>query len=367
MSSGLMSFLRIGDRAAGAIKSGGTTRRAAKMVSLDMDHPDIEAFIDWKLTEEEKVAALVSGSQHLQNHANEILAAIQAHPDEDSKFDQSKNSPLAKAISVALQAYVPENIIARVLELGEQGYTHMDFETYDTSWEGDAYSTVSGQNSNNSVRVSNDFMQAVLDEGDWNLFWRTELDDAKEEGRDPNPCKSIPANDLWNKISKAAWSCADPGLQYDTTINEWHTCSPDGPIHGSNPCSEYMFLDDTACNLASLNLVKFYDEETTKFDTEKYSHAIRLWTVALEISVLMAQFPSEAIAQRSYDYRTLGLGYANIGSLLMRMGIPYDDNRAFSICGALTSILGGVSYATSAEMSSFKVHSQGMKTTRTIC
>jgi len=352
MSSGLMSFLRIGDRAAGAIKSGGTTRRAAKMVSLDMDHPDIEAFIDWKLTEEEKVAALVSGSQHLQNHANEILAAIQAHPDDDSKFDQRKNRSLAKAISIAMQAYVPENIIARVLELGEQGYTHMDIETYDTSWEGDAYSTVSGQNSNNSVRVSNDFMQAVLDEGDWDLFWRTELDDAEEENRDPEPCKSIPANDLWNKISKAAWSCADPGLQYDTTINEWHTCSDDGPINGSNPCSEYMFLDDTACNLASLNLVKFYDDETTKFDTEKYSHAIRLWTVALEISVLMAQFPSEAIAQRSYDYRTLGLGYANIGSLLMRMGIPYDDNRATSICGALTSILGGVSYATSAEMSS---------------
>ena len=354
MSSGLMSFLRIGDRAAGAIKSGGTTRRAAKMVCLDMDHPDIENFINWKLTEEEKVAALVAGSQHLQNHANEILAAIQAHPDDGSRFDQSVNKVLAKSINSALKAYVPDNLVARVLELGEQGYTHIEIDTYNTSWEGDAYATVSGQNSNNSVRVSNDFMQAVIGESDWNLYWRTELEDAKSEGRDPKPSKTLPANKLWDSIARAAWSCADPGLQYDTTINEWHTCLADGKINGSNPCSEYMFLDDTACNLASLNLVKFYDDESTQFKTEEYSHAIRLWTVALEISVLMAQFPSEEIARRSYDYRTLGLGYANIGSLLMRMGIPYDDNRASAICGALTSVLGGISYATSAEMASIK-------------
>ncbi len=354
MSSGLMSFLRIGDRAAGAIKSGGTTRRAAKMVCLDMDHPDIENFINWKLTEEEKVAALVAGSQHLQNHGNEILAAVQAHPDDESRFDQSVNKSLAKSINSALKAYVPDNLIARVLELGEQGYTHIEIDTYNTSWEGDAYATVSGQNSNNSVRVSNDFMQAVIGESDWNLYWRTELEDAESEGRDPKPSKTLPANELWDSIARAAWSCADPGLQYDTTINEWHTCLPDGKINGSNPCSEYMFLDDTACNLASLNLVKFYDDESTQFKTEEYSHAIRLWTVALEISVLMAQFPSEEIAQRSYDYRTLGLGYANIGSLLMRMGIPYDDNRASAICGALTSVLGGISYATSAEMASIK-------------
>ena len=354
MSSGLMSFLRIGDRAAGAIKSGGTTRRAAKMVCLDMDHPDIENFINWKLTEEEKVAALVAGSQHLQNHGNEILAAIQAHPDDGSRFDQSVNKSLAKSINSALKAYVPDNLIARVLELGEQGYTQIEIDTYNTSWEGDAYATVSGQNSNNSVRVGNDFMQAVMGESDWNLYWRTELEDAESEGRDPKPSKTLPANELWDSIARAAWSCADPGLQYDTTINEWHTCLPDGKINGSNPCSEYMFLDDTACNLASLNLVKFYDDESTQFKTEEYSHAIRLWTVTLEISVLMAQFPSEEIAQRSYDYRTLGLGYANIGSLLMRMGIPYDDNRASAICGALTSVLGGISYATSAEMASIK-------------
>ena len=354
MSSGLMSFLRIGDRAAGAIKSGGTTRRAAKMVCLDMNHPDIEKFINWKLTEEEKVAALVAGSQHLQNHGNEILAAIQAHPDDESRFDQSVNKALTRSINSALKAYVPDNLIARVLELGEQGYTQIEIDTYDTSWEGDAYATVSGQNSNNSVRVNNDFMEAVIGEKDWDLYWRTELQDAEKEGRNPEPCRTLPANELWDSIARAAWSCADPGLQYDTTINEWHTCLPDGKINGSNPCSEYMFLDDTACNLASLNLAKFYDAESTQFQTEEYSHAIRLWTIALEISVLMAQFPSAEIAQRSYDYRTLGLGYANIGSLLMRMGIPYDDNRASAICGALTSVLGGVSYATSAEMASIK-------------
>jgi len=354
MSSGLMSFLKIGDRAAGAIKSGGTTRRAAKMVCLDMDHPDIEAFINWKMTEEEKVAALVAGSQHLQNHGNEILAAIQAYDEDKDKFNQSKNKPLAIAINSAMKAYIPENLIARVLELGQQGYTQIEIDTYDTSWEGEAYSTVSGQNSNNSVRVSNDFMHSVIDDKDWNLYWRTELDDAEKQGRAPKPCKTLAANDLWDTIARAAWSCADPGLQYDTTINEWHTCSPDGQINGSNPCSEYMFLDDTACNLASLNLVKYYDAETTKFNTEEYIHSVRLWTVALEISVLMAQFPSVAIAQRSYDYRTLGLGYANIGSLLMRMGIPYDDNRASAICGALTSMMGGISYATSAEMASVK-------------
>tara|TARA_B100000959_G_scaffold279801_1_gene340560 strand:+ start:949 stop:4647 length:3699 start_codon:yes stop_codon:yes gene_type:complete len=354
MSSGLMSFLRIGDRAAGAIKSGGTTRRAAKMVSLDMDHPDIEAFVNWKMTEEEKVAALVAGSQHLQNHGNEILAAIQAYDEGEDSFNQSKNKPLAIAINSAIKAYIPENLIARVLELGQQGYTQIEIDTYDTSWEGEAYSTVSGQNSNNSVRVSNDFMHSVIDGKDWNLYWRTELDDAEEEGRAPKPCKTLAANDLWDTVARAAWSCADPGLQYDTTINEWHTCSADGKINGSNPCSEYMFLDDTACNLASLNLVKYYDAETTKFNTEEYIHSIRLWTVALEISVLMAQFPSVEIAQRSYDYRTLGLGYANIGSLLMRMGIPYDDNRASAICGTLTSMLGGISYSTSAEMASVK-------------
>ena len=185
MSSGLMSILRIGDISAGAIKSGGTTRRAAKMVCLDMDHPDIEAFINWKMTEEEKVAALVAGSQHLQNHGNEILAAIQAHPDDDSRFDQAKNKSLAIAINAALKAYIPDNLIARVLELGEQGYSHIEIDTYDTSWEGEAYATVSGQNSNNSVRVSNDFMQAVIDEKDWNLYWRTELDSAEKEARSP--------------------------------------------------------------------------------------------------------------------------------------------------------------------------------------
>ena len=353
-SSGLMSFLKIGDRAAGAIKSGGTTRRAAKMVCLEMDHPDIEQFINWKVSEEEKVAALVAGSRQLQDHANEILAAIEAHPEPGEKLDQRQNRELARTVRSALREHVPETLVARILELGEQGWSHLEVATFDTDWEGDAYQTVSGQNSNNSVRVSNAFMEAALAGDEWQLYWRTELEAAAAEGRRPESCRTVPAVGLWGQIAQAAWACADPGVQFDTTINEWHTCAPDGPIRGSNPCSEYMFLDDTACNLASLNLGSFYDPDEGRLRLEDYEHAIRLWTIVLEISVLMAQFPSEAIAQRSYDYRTLGLGYANIGSLLMRMGIPYDDERAFTICGALTAILGGVCYATSAEMAHVK-------------
>jgi ribonucleoside-diphosphate reductase alpha chain len=273
-SSGVMSFLKIGDRAAGAIKSGGTTRRAAKMVILDVDHPDIEKFIDWKKVEEDKARVLI-------NH----------------------------------------------------GGLPADFN-------GDAYATVSGQNSNNSVRITNEFIQAVLDDGDWSLTNRT----------DGSIRKTLKARDLWNRIAEAAWACADPGLQFDSTVNEWHTSPAGGRINGSNPCSEYMFLDDTACNLASINLVRFYDDETRVFDIEGYQHAVRLWTIVLEISVAMAHFPSPEIAQGSYDYRTLGLGYANLGSLLMRQGIAYDSDEGRAIAGAMTAILTGYSYATSAEI-----------------
>ncbi len=294
-SSGLMSFLKIGDRAAGAIKSGGTTRRAAKMVCLDLDHPDIEEFINWKVNEEKKVAALVKAG-------------------------------------------------------------------YDTDFNGEAYLTVSGQNSNNSVRVPHAFFEAVERDEDWSMTWRTELRKAREEGRAAKPCKTMKARTLWDQIGYAAWSCADPGVQYDTTINDWHTCPADGRIKASNPCSEYMFLDNTACNLASLNLLTFYSDPSTglpagrqgsgqdAFDVEKFCHAVRLWTIVLEISVLMAQFPSREIAELSYRFRTLGLGYANLGAMLMRMGIPYDSPEGRSIGGAITAILTGQSYATSAEM-----------------
>jgi ribonucleoside-diphosphate reductase alpha chain len=272
-SSGLMSFLKVGDRAAGAIKSGGTTRRAAKMVCLDLDHPDIERFVTWKADEEKKVAALIAAG-------------------------------------------------------------------YPADYNGEAYATVSGQNSNNSVRVPNAFLDAVAADGEWALTRRT----------DGSVAKTVGARDLWRRIAEAAWQCADPGLQFDTTINEWHTCPAAGRINASNPCSEYMFLDDTACNLASLNLLKFLDPETGAFDVEAYRHAIRLWTVVLEISVLMAQFPSERIARLSYDYRTLGLGYANLGTVLMLLGLPYDSNQARAYAGAVTAILTGESYAASAEL-----------------
>ncbi len=272
-SSGLMSFLKIGDRAAGAIKSGGTTRRAAKMVCLDMDHPEIESFINWKVEEEKKVAALIAAG-------------------------------------------------------------------YSSDYEGEAYRTVSGQNSNNSVRIPNTFFHALEKNADWNLLART----------DGSILKTISAGKLWQDIAFAAWACADPGVQYDTTINEWHTCPEGGRINASNPCSEYMFLDNTACNLASINLAHFFDPVTLVFDVKGFEYACRLWTVVLEISVLMAQFPSKEVAQLSYDYRTLGLGYANLGSILMTAGIPYDSDKARAIGGAITGIMTGTAYATSAEM-----------------
>lgn len=349
-SSGLMSFLKIGDRSAGAIKSGGTTRRAAKMVTLDLDHPDIEEYINWKVVEEQKVAALVAGSKLLNFHLNNIIRSCQnVHPENDA-FDRKTNKQLAKAIVEARRSHIPENYIERVIHLAKLGVKEIYVPVYDTDWDSESYVTVSGQNSNNSVRARNDFMQAVVKDGEWNLYWRTELVKAKAENRKPVPCKTLKARDLWEEIVYSAWSCADPGIQFHTTINEWHTCPAGGEIKASNPCSEYMFLDDTACNLASLNLVKFYDAEKGAFKVDEYRHAVRLWTIVLEISVLMAQFPSKEIAKLSYDYRTLGLGYANLGALLMLMSIPYDSNESLAITGALTSILHMKAYATSAEM-----------------
>ncbi|MBA4190438.1 MAG: ribonucleoside-diphosphate reductase, adenosylcobalamin-dependent [Planctomycetaceae bacterium] len=349
-SSGLMSFLKIGDRAAGAIKSGGTTRRAAKMVVLDLDHPDIEEFVNWKVTEEQKVADLVTGSKLMNKHLNAILRAIQTHANADEKFDPIKNSPLRKCILEARSSLIPENYIARVMQLAKQGFTHLEVEEYDTDWTSKAYYTVSGQNSNNSVRITNEFMKSVETDGPWNLYWRTELAKAKKENRAPKAKKTLKARELWDQIAYAAWSCADPGVQFDSTFNEWHTCPVDGRINATNPCSEYAFLDDTACNLASLNLLTFFDTKAAKFDIDAYKHAVRIWTLILEISVYMAQFPSQSVAQKSYDFRTLGLGYANLGALLMVQGIPYDSVEGRAQCGALTAIMHAGSYAASAEI-----------------
>ena len=338
-SSGLMGFLRIGDRAAGAIKSGGTTRRAAKMVIVDADHPDIEAFVSWKVREEQKVASLVAGSKMHEAKLNEIFAAIgQWDGTHDDAVDPAKNFALKAAIRAAKSAHIPETYVARVLQYARQGYTGIEFPTYDTDWDSEAYATVSGQNSNNSIRVTDAFLQAVRDDADWALLSRV----------DGRPTKTIKARELWEQVGHAAWACADPGIQFHDTVNAWHTCPADGPIRGSNPCSEYMFLDDTACNLASMNLLTFLKDGA--FDIEGYRHATRLWTLTLEISVMMAQFPSKEIAQRSYDFRTLGLGYANIGGLLMTMGHGYDSPEGRAICGALTAIMTGTSYATSAEI-----------------
>ena len=340
-SSGLMSFLKIGDRAAGAIKSGGTTRRAAKMVIVDVDHPDVEDFIDWKVKEEQKVAALVTGSRIVKKHLQAIMkACVNCEGPGADCYEIEKNPALKRAVKDARRAMVSDNYIKRVIQFARQGFTDLEFDTYDTDWDGEAYRTVSGQNSNNSVRVTDEFLHAVERGADWQLTSRI----------NGKVTATIKASTLWDKIGYAAWASADPGIQYHSTINDWHTCPASGEIRASNPCSEYMFLDDTACNLASLNLLKFRDPATGKFDIASFEHATRLWTIVLEISVMMAQFPSKEIARLSYDFRTLGLGFANIGGLLMTAGIPYDSHEGRAICAAISAIMTGISYATSAEM-----------------
>jgi ribonucleoside-diphosphate reductase alpha chain len=338
-SSGLMSFLKIGDRAAGAIKSGGTTRRAAKMVTVDVNHPDIEEFVSWKVVEEQKVAALVAGSRLLARHLNAIMTACHAAGlDGDERFDPKANRELRTALRAAREVMLPDAALQQAILFARQGYARVDIPIYSTDWDSDAYLTVSGQNSNNSVRVSNDFLERVVEDREWQLTRRT----------DGRTAKSMPARRLWDGIAYAAWASADPGVQYDTTINEWHTCPHSGRINASNPCSEYMFLDDTACNLASLNLIAFLKDDA--FDVAGFEHAVRLWTMVLEISVMMAQYPSQKIAELSYRYRTLGLGYANLGGLLMASGIAYDSHKARALAGAITALMTGTAYAVSAQM-----------------
>lgn len=338
-SSGLMAFLKIGDATAGAIKSGGTSRRAAKMVICDADHPDIQDFVSWKVKEEEKVASLVAGSKLHEARLNDVLAAVKSWDGAaEAAYDPKQNAALAKAIRSAKRDFIPESYIKRVLDYAKQGFDALRFETYNTDWDGAGYASVAGQNSNNSIRVTDAFLTAVKEDLPWQLINRA----------DGSVAKTIRARDLWDDVGHAAWACADPGIQFHDTINAWHTCPNEGDIRGSNPCSEYMFLDDTACNLASLNLLKFYD--AGKFQVDDFAHAARLWTITLEISVAMAQFPSKSIAQGSYDYRTLGLGYANIGGLLMTMGLGYDSPQGRALCAAITAVMTGVAYCTSAEM-----------------
>jgi ribonucleoside-diphosphate reductase alpha chain len=311
------------------------------MVTLDADHPDVEKYVNWKAQEEHKVASMVTGSAIVKKHLEAVKKALAAFrgPEAD-KFSAGKNHELALALRNALGDKIPPAYLYQFLRRLEQGDEDLDPAVFSTAWDDEAYNTVSGQSSNNSLRVSDDFLQAVLEDGDWPLTGRV----AGET------IKTIRARYLWDQVARSAWACADPGLQYHTTINDWHTCPRGGEIRASNPCSEYMFLDDTACNLASINLALFYDKKTRTFDVAGYLHAIRIWTTILEISVVMAQFPSPRIAELSYEYRTLGLGYANLGTLLMIMGLAYDSDEGRSVAGALSAILTGEAYAQSARM-----------------
>jgi ribonucleoside-diphosphate reductase alpha chain len=345
VSSGLLSFLKIGDRSASAIKSGGTTRRAAKMVTLDADHPDVEKYVSWKASEEHKVASMVTGSSIVKKHLEGIRRVLGTFrgPEAD-KFNIEKNHELASVLRTALGDKIPPSYLYQLLRRIEQGDDDVNLAQYSTSWDDEAYNTVSGQSSNNSLRVTDEFMRAVLNDADWNLTSRT-------TGK---TVKTIKARKLWTEIARNSWQCADPGLQYHTTINDWHTCPEGGEIRASNPCSEYMFLDDTACNLASINLAALYNKSTKLFDIEAYLHAIGIWTTILEISVVMAQFPSPRIADLSYQYRTLGLGYANLGTLLMLMGLAYDSGEGRAVAGALSALLSGEAYAQSARIAAEK-------------
>jgi ribonucleoside-diphosphate reductase alpha chain len=341
VSSGLLSFLKIGDRSASAIKSGGTTRRAARMVCLDIDHPDIKDFIDWKVIEEYKVAAMVTGSKIIKKYTKKIFETLKnSEPSlfPEDTYNPLKNKALSDVVQEALAHNIPPVYIFQIIRLAEQGVTLKNIYEYTTEWDKEAYNTVSGQSSNNSVRLTDKFMHAVETDKKISLTRRT----------DKKIIRKIRARELWEDIASSAWRCADPGVQYHTTINEWHTCPHGGEIRASNPCSEYMFLDNTACNLASLNLLAFFDSKSGEFNQHDYLHAITLWTIVLEISIVMAHFPSREIARKSFDYRTLGLGFANLGALLMQMGIAYDSDKARSTAAVLTAILTGEAYRTSA-------------------
>lgn len=333
-SGGVLSFLKVGDRAAGAVKSGGTTRRAAKMVILDLDHPDIEEFIDWKKNEEKKVAAMVVGSAQLaliEKKAEQILA--------DSSPKGPSEEELASLDHEMQRRGLPSGQREEVLSFMRLKKV-WSAPVLDEDWQGEAYQSVSGQNSNNSVRVPHSFMQKLSQGGRWSYIRRV----------DGKVVRRVDPKDLWKRLCEATWASADPGIQFSDTINEWHTCPKEGQIRASNPCSEYLFLDDTACNLASLNVLSFHEPQTDEFDFEGFQHATKLWAMVLEVSVGMAQYPTREIAERSYRYRTLGLGLSNMAAFFMSKGLAYDSDHARSWAQLLCSFLSARAWLTSVEM-----------------
>jgi ribonucleoside-diphosphate reductase alpha chain len=355
-SSGLLSFLQAPDKSAGAIKSGGTTRRAARMLCLDDDHPELMEFTTWKATEEKKVAAMAAGAELVNREVNRVYrlaAEYRDAPAKDVGDDASPRPPsaakrLKRARGVAVRMGVPKSILDAAEIAGASGERCPVVPLLPPDFEGESYATVGGQNANNSVRVSNDFLFAAEEGREWHLYGRLEKAAAKTDGRAPKPLKTVLASDALKAQAYAAWECGCPGWQYDTTINEWWTCPADGKVNASNPCSEYMAADDTACNLASLNLLAFFAGRA--FDVSSFEHATRLWTVVLDITVTAAGYPSEEIARGSWNYRTLGLGYTNLGAVLMRLGIPYDSDEGRAWAGYLTALEHYAAAIASAEM-----------------
>jgi len=339
-SSGLLTALKASDRAAALCSAKGSTSQPSKMVIVDADHPEIFDYIDWKVEEERKVAALVSGSRVCNHYLRAIFNACDGCDAGPSLAGKIRGNPrLRRAIEVARAHSIPDNAIISTIELAQHGGTWTHHEEYDADWDSAAYHSVSGQRSNNSIRIPDEFLDAVKADADWHLVNRTNNETAR----------TVKARELWNKIGAAAWSSADPGVQFETTINAWHTCPESGRINGSNSCSEFLFLDDTATTLSCINL-RAFAKSGLQMDTAAFEHAVRLVTLMMEISVSAALYPSHATAEKTDAYRPLGIGFTNLGGLLMASGVPYDSDEGRAFCGAITALLTGLAYATSAEI-----------------
>ena len=330
---GLMDALRLGDRVAGTVRLHGQNRRSTRIAICDIDHPEVEDFIDWKLEEENKLSSLIAGAHLHQQHLNAIFAAVA-----QGGSNPARDATLMQALREARRAMIPESFLHRVLHYAQQGFTSIRFPSFDTDWDGAGYASVSGQNGDTALRISDAFLQAVRDDRPWALLRRS----------DGGVDRSIPARALWDRIGHAAWASAEPSVQFDDTINAWHTCPQDGNVRGSSADGAFLFLDDTACSIAVLNLPAFLRDGA--FDGEGFAHAVDLWTLTADITVAMAQFPTAGIAQRSVDFRPLGLAHAGIGGLLMRMGLGYDSDAGRAMGAAITALLTGTAYAFSAQM-----------------
>jgi ribonucleoside-diphosphate reductase alpha chain len=341
-ASGTLSWMSTGDRNAGAIKSGGTTRRAAAWRGIDIDHPDILAFTECKVASEGAVASMVVGSQILCEGLQILMDMITlVLANEGATLDDALNDPTVRTqVRHLLDRGVPHNYLDKALYLARDGVARWPTEPYTSDWGDSAYEMIPFQNANHSVRIPTAFFTACDRNEPWDLYART------DRSRIFN---TITARSLLHRIAKASWFCGDPGVQFSTTINDWNTTPADGTIDASNPCSEHLRLPNSACNLASVRLTAF-DQGDRTLDLDRFAHAVRLWTITQDITNTMAHLPSAATAKSVFSYRDMGLGYADLGALLMGWGLPYDSGTGRAVAAAITAILTSQCMATSAEL-----------------